>query len=92
MTESTPRTHELKTVPPYFAAVYHGQKTAELRRHDRPFSVGDNLLLREYFPDEFRYGSSHVRVEITHIVTDADGEWLAPGHCMISFKVLDLKP
>lgn len=90
-TTSAARTHELKTVPPYFADVYHGQKTAELRKMDRPFQVGDHLLLREFFPEEQRYGSSHVRAEITHIVHDCDGAWLTRDYCMLSFKVLELK-
>jgi hypothetical protein len=91
--ETTPdRTHELKTVPPYFAAVFHGEKTAELRKHDRPFRRGDTLILREYLPDQHHYTGSKVVAEITHIVTDAEGPWLAGGHCLLSFKVLDLIP
>lgn len=86
------RTHELKTVAPYFAAVYHGQKTAELRKHDRPYQVGDTLVLREYSPNLHHYSGSKVVAEVTHIVTDAEGPWLAEGHCLLSFKVLELIP
>ena len=86
------RVHELKTVRPWFSVVYYGYKTAELRKHDRDYRVGDRLRLREWFPAEECYGSNEVLARITHIVTDADGPWLAPGYCMLSLKVLALKP
>lgn len=91
-TEGERRVHELKLVPPYFGAVFHGEKTAELRRHDRDFRVGDELLLREYLPTSMTYSASRIRAEVTHIVTDAEGPWLAEGHCMLSFKVLEVIP
>lgn len=88
----TTRTHELKTVPPWFAMVFHGEKTAELRKHDRAFAAGDLLRLREFAPDEGRYTGSEVVAVITSIVTDADGPWLADGYSMLCFKIVELKP
>jgi len=38
-------THELKTHPPYWDAIYAGTKNFEVRRDDRGFQTGDELLL-----------------------------------------------
>ncbi len=43
--------HDLKTHPGPFQAVWDGRKTFEIRKFDRPFAVGDVLLLREWDPD-----------------------------------------
>lgn len=34
-----------------FKSILDGSKTFELRKADRPFKVGDKLLLQEYEPD-----------------------------------------
>lgn len=44
-------THDLKTHPAHFAAVWSGAKRAELRLNDRGFAAGDTLRLREWRPD-----------------------------------------
>ncbi|MFM1691753.1 ASCH/PUA domain-containing protein [Aeromonas salmonicida] len=41
--------HELKIKPEYFAAIYFGEKTFEIRNNaDRNFQVGDTLLLKAW--------------------------------------------
>jgi len=42
--------HELKCWPEPFEQMSSGAKTAEFRRDDRGFAVGDMLLLREWHP------------------------------------------
>lgn len=84
-TPTPPRYHRLKTDQRFFRAVAFGDKTAELRRDDRGFAVGDMLVLTEISEAGERTGAL-VMAEITHILRDADGPWLAPGYCMLSFK------
>ncbi len=74
--------HRLKTVQPYFDALISGAKTAELRKDDRTFQVGDLLLLDEWTGN--RFTGRFVAAEITHITRGPP--WLAPGYCMLSFK------
>jgi hypothetical protein len=38
--------HDLKTAPEHFQALCDGDKTAELRKDDRNFAVGDTLEAR----------------------------------------------
>lgn len=42
--------HELKIMPQYFRAVLERRKTFEVRKNDRPFTVGDGVCLREFDP------------------------------------------
>jgi len=78
-------THELKTWPGPFDAVWRGNKTAELRKLDRDFRVGDTLILRCYLPDLGRYDGRSVHATITHIVHVGFG--LQDGHGMLSMRV-----
>lgn len=44
--------HELKIWPQYYCRVADGSKTFEVRKNDRGFQPGDDVVLREYDPDE----------------------------------------
>jgi hypothetical protein len=41
------KTHELKTINPYFTEVLEGLKNFEVRFNDRDFNVGDEVRLQE---------------------------------------------
>lgn len=62
------REHELKTWPPYFEGVVDGSKTFEVRREDRPFAVGDVLVLREWDPKLERYTGRSTKRSITYLM------------------------
>ncbi len=55
--------HELKIYPAFFKAVISGEKTFEIRKHDRPFKVGDLLALNEYDFDKYTGNSCLVYVD-----------------------------
>ena len=83
----TLRVHDLKTWPDEFRAVVRGAKTAEVRKDDRNFRVGDVLELLEYDPDSEKYTGLKRRVLVTHKVEG--GRWGLPvGLCVLSITAL----
>jgi len=60
--------HELKTWPEHFQLVWNREKKFEVRKKDRPFSVGDKLFLKEYDPQTHEYTGRQFNVEVTHIL------------------------
>jgi tetrahydromethanopterin S-methyltransferase subunit B len=78
--------HELRTWPEHYAAIERGAKTCELRLNDRPYQVGDALLLREYEPLGSQYTGQQLRVRVTHILSG--GVWLSPGYIAMSIRLM----
>jgi ASC-1-like (ASCH) protein len=63
-------THELKCWPEYFGAVWCGKKNFEVRKNDRGYRVGDELILREWNPNIESYTGRMLRMEVTYILDD----------------------
>ena len=63
--------HKLKTWPVYFQAVWDGVKTAEIRKDDRGFAVGDTLYLEEWNPTTGTHTGRRLSATISHIVKGA---------------------
>lgn len=61
-------THDLKIWPEFFGAVASGEKTAEIRRNDRGFEVGDILLLHEWEPTTEKYTGRVCRRRVSHVL------------------------
>jgi len=47
--------HELKTHPEFFSMVFTGTKNFEVRKNDRDFKVGDEILLKEWIPEDYHW-------------------------------------
>ena len=62
--------HKLKTWPVYFDDIFKGRKNFDIRKNDRDFKVGDDLLLEEWNPDIQKYTGRHCHREITYILND----------------------
>lgn len=78
--------HKLKTWPMQFAAVIAGAKTAEYRKDDREFVIGDVLHLREWTPEHETYTGCSCMVAVTHIVRA--GHFGVPkGFCVLSIRL-----
>lgn len=109
MTETSVRTstHELKTWPDYFEAVWAGDKTFEIRYDDRGYQRGDVVVLREWDRSGLcsclgrahdatcgRYTGRQVRAEIGHITasTPARGQQRGfSGNGYVVFSLCDPK-
>lgn len=61
------KTHELKILPEYFKAQEDGIKNFEIRKNDRNYKVGDNLVLWEYNPETKKKTEKVKVVKITYI-------------------------
>jgi len=63
-----PMEHELKCWPDYYDAVECGDKPFEIRKWDRPYRVGDTLLLRRWDPSKLDYTGQQMRRKITYVL------------------------
>lgn len=78
--------HELKIYPKYFEDVLSGKKNVELRKNDRNFHVGDNVLLKEW--DNIKYSGRSIYAEITYMLDDSF-IGLEKGYVILGIKVND---
>jgi hypothetical protein len=86
-----PTTHELKTWPDPFEAVWDGRKPYEVRRNDRNYLVGDCLVLREWDPGRSRYGQRSISAVITYLTPG--GQWGLPlDVCVLGIRVTGRTP
>ena len=83
-------THELKTWPGPFEAMWQEQKRFELRPDDRGFQVGDRLWLREWNPDTGEYTGRELRDVVVKFVLrgkTAERFGLRSGYCVMSTHI-----
>lgn len=77
--------HELKTWPIFYEAIVNGSKTFEIRRNDREFAVGHNLLLREWDAASECYTGRSSWYVVTYILHGPQFG-IEPGYCAMSIK------
>ena len=77
--------HELKTWSYYFNLVKSGEKPFELRKNDRGFLAGHELLLREFDRETQIYTGQTLRRKITCVIEGSEAEsfGLKPGYCIL---------
>lgn len=96
------KTHVVKSWPQFFEAVASGHKLAELRRDDRGYQVGDDMILQEFKPGsaaDCGYTGREVRMRITHVMRrDGASEMgslanptyaIPPGWCVLSIELAE---
>ncbi len=83
-------THELKSWPSQFQAMWMGRKRAEFRRDDRGYAVGDLLELREWDPDRQQDTGFRLTARVTHLVRGPEVS-VPVGFAVLSIEVLDAR-
>jgi hypothetical protein len=80
--------HELKTWPEYFQLMESGKKTFELRKNDRDFLPGHELLLKEYDNKSKQYTGRSLHFSITYVLQGLEAEsfGLKKGYCIMGLK------
>ena len=76
--------HRLKILPEYYEAVKSGEKTFEIRRNDRGFTPGDELILQEY--DGKKLTGRRLRRRCGYIYEGVGKYGLRTGYCVIALK------
>lgn len=77
--------HELKVWTAYYPDIVKGIKSFEVRRNDRNFLVGDELLLREWDELEDAYTGRQCKRIVTYIFQG--GKFgLEPGYVVMAIK------
>lgn len=78
--------HYVKVWPIYFLMLEERRKTAEIRRNDRGYKVGDIIEFAEWEPDRERYTGRLLQKKVT-CITQTTG--LCDGYVMLSLGDLD---
>ena len=79
------KVHILKTWPVYFERVDSGDKTFEVRKNDRDFQTGDEVLLKEYDPVKQEYTFRQILFTISYILYGGDFG-IENGYCVLGLK------
>ncbi len=85
-------THALKTWTEFYEAVDSGDKTFEVRKYDRPFKVGDDLLLQEWDKDKKEYTGRELKRRIIYILNTVYGKprfGIEEEYCIMSLKEIE---
>lgn len=81
-------THFLKVVPEYFEALAEGKKGFEIRKDDRDYKEGDNLVLEEYDPETKEYTGRALTRRIIYVLRNAEQYGLREGFCILQIEKL----
>ena len=82
--------HKLKSWPDSLFAVMGGQKTYELRRHDREYEVGDLLHLVYWTPNPQEWGAQGFKPD-DYAAAFGDDKW-GWGETEVLVRVLRVDP
>ena len=75
--------HELKTAPPFFQAVWIGDKPFEIRRNDRNFKERDEVVLQEWDEESGGYTGREIEGFIRYLTTFGQ----TVGMCVFTLEI-----
>lgn len=92
------KTHQLKVWPEYYERMKSGQKTFEVRKNDRDFQTGDELMLDCWDPIEKQYTDDDTIVKRIAYVLYGGQFGIEQGYCVLGLvdgtpfdKVMEVK-
>ncbi|CAB4943729.1 unannotated protein [freshwater metagenome] len=85
--------HSLKSWPNFFGPIVAGDRRHELRRNDRGFRIGDEILLNEFDPALVAYTGRTCLVTITSITSSefpcaVSDVGLNPDFCILTISLV----
>ncbi len=88
--------HYLKSWPTYYEEVLAGNKPYEIRKSDRDFAPGDDVVLLEWCPNIVQisprgYTGREVRGKILRVTAPADLKICAPGALGAGYVILGMR-
>lgn len=82
--------HALKTLPCYFEDILEGSKTFEVRKNDRPFATGDEIVLQEWNPEQSGYTGNEWYGIISYVMDET--EYCKKGYVILGIKQKEVLP
>lgn len=82
--ETAEKTHYIKCEERFFKEVETGQKTFEVRKNDRDYREGDDIVLREYDKELRELTGRELRVNIIYFLDNYPG--IEPGYCILGIE------
>lgn len=78
------KTHYVKCESEFFNDVVDDFKTFEIRKNDRDYQPGDDIVLREYDKELKKLTGREERVSIIYMLEDYPG--IEPGYCILGIE------
>jgi hypothetical protein len=75
--------HTCKIWPKYYDMLASGKKNFELRKHNRDYKIGDQLLFMEWNPKTEEYTGRSLKRKIIYILRSSDHDGLEGGYSIL---------
>lgn len=77
--------HELKSWPEFFVLALTREKLFDYRRFDRPFAVGDTVILQEWDPKSRTYTGRALLLGIKYVLHSRFDIGLPGNYCVLQY-------